>query len=57
MAKMENRRYCDICGVEIPAGVLAFIHWDYLYCPKCEEIHRSNIKHMGMPGSIGGIPV
>lgn len=38
----SNNRCCDICGADIPSGVVAFVHWDYLYCPRCEEIHRRN---------------
>lgn len=40
MVKPEMR-VCDVCGASIGNGI-GFVHGSYMYCEKCEEIHRKN---------------
>lgn len=34
-------RICDVCGANI-GNCIRFIHGSYMYCEKCEKIHRKN---------------
>ena len=34
-------RICDVCGANI-GNDIGFIHGSYMYCEKCEKIHRKN---------------
>ena len=46
----SNSLYCDVCGAEIPANVVAYVHSSYLYCPRCEVIHRNNEQEAARRG-------
>lgn len=46
-----NSLYCDVCGAEIPSNVVAYVHYSYLYCPKCEVIHRNNEQEAARRGN------
>ena len=34
--------HCDVCGAKIKNTETAYIHASYMYCRKCELIHRKN---------------
>jgi ribosomal protein L37AE/L43A len=38
-------RICDLCGANI-GGDVGFIHGSYMYCEKCEKIHRKNEQYL-----------
>lgn len=42
MNRNRTPYYCDICGEEIGIGENAYIHYSYVYCEKCEQIHIKN---------------
>lgn len=36
-------RICDVCGADLK-GKIGYLHASYMYCEKCEKIHRKNEK-------------